>query len=98
MLGIEGLRSAHLAMHTGRVAIAVGDRSKTEVSTALASPNAPHSPLAILTWDIAKFMKQMPSVLKEDNKTNLIQFSTIVMSVDVRDNALVFDIGGDWLK
>lgn len=98
MLGIDGLRSAHLAMHTGRVAIAVGDRSKTEVSTALASPNAAHSPLAILTWDIAKFMKQMPSVLKDDNKTNLVQFSTIVMSLDVRDNALVFDIGGDWLK
>lgn len=98
MLGIEGVRSAHLAMHTGRVAIAVGDRSKTEVSTALAAPNAAHSPLAVLTWDIAKFMKQVPSLVKDDNKTNLVQFSTIVMSVDVRDNSLVFDVGGAWLK
>ncbi|MEO8845743.1 MAG: hypothetical protein ABI591_07500 [Kofleriaceae bacterium] len=98
MLGVDGLRSAHLAMHTGRVAIAVGDRSKTEVSTALAAPNAAHSPLAILTWDVARFIKHVPSLLKNDNKTGLIQFSTIVMSVDVRANALVFEVGADWLK
>jgi hypothetical protein len=98
MLGIDGLRSAHVALHTGRAALAVGDQSKTEVSTALAAPNAAKSPLALLTWDIAKFMKQMPSVMNEENRTNLKEFSTMTMALDVREDALVFDVGGTWLK
>ena len=45
MLGMPGLTSAHLAMHTSRAALAVGPQSKTEVTAALAAPNAARSPL-----------------------------------------------------
>jgi hypothetical protein len=98
MLGIDGLRSAHIALHTGRAALAVGDQSKTEVTAALAAPNASHSPLAVFTMDIVKFMKQMPSVMNDENRTNLKEFSSMTMALDVRDNSLVFDVGGTWLK
>ena len=98
ILQMAWLQKAFMAMHTGRVAVAIGEQSKTEVTAALAAPNARHSPLAALSWDIAKFLKQMPTLLKDDNKSNLDQFSTIQMAFDVRENALVFDVAASWLK
>jgi hypothetical protein len=98
MLGMPGLTSAHLAMHTSRAALAVGPQSKAEVTTALAAPNAARSPLATFNWDIAKFIRQLPSVMKEDNRNNLASIATMTSTLDVRDNTLVLDVGGAWIK
>jgi len=98
MLGMPGLASAHLAMHTSRAALAIGPRSKTEVTAALAAPNAPRSPLATFNWDIAKFMRQVPSLMKEDNRNNLASIATMTSTLDVRDDAIAVDIGGTWVK
>jgi hypothetical protein len=98
MLGMPGLTSAHLAMHTSRAALAVGPQSKTEVIAALAAPNAARSPLMTFNWDIAKFIRQLPSALKEDNRTNLASIATMTSTIDVRDNTLVLELGGTWLK
>jgi hypothetical protein len=98
MLGMPGLTSAHLAMHTSRAALAVGPQSKAEVTTALAAPNAARSPLATFNWDIAKFIRQLPSVMKEDNRNNLASIATMTSTLDVHDNTLVLDLGGTWVK
>ncbi|HET9988670.1 MAG TPA: hypothetical protein VFQ65_09115 [Kofleriaceae bacterium] len=98
MLGIPGLTSAHLAMHTSRAALAIGPRSKTDVTAALAAPNASRSPLMAFNWDIAKFIRQVPSVLKEDNRNNLAAIATMTSTLDVRDDTVAIDIGGTWVK
>jgi hypothetical protein len=98
MLGMPGLTSAHLAMHTSRAALAVGPQSKAEVTTALAAPNAARSPLVTFNWDIAKVIRQLPSVMKEDNRNNLASFATMTSTLDVHDNTLVLDVGGTWVK
>jgi len=98
MLGMPGLSSAHIAMHTSRAAIAVGPQSKTEVLAALAAPNAAHSPLVSFNWDIARFVRQVPSLLKEDNRTNLASIAQITSTLDVHDNVVEIDFGGTWVK
>ncbi len=98
MLGMPWLTSAHLAMHTARAALAVGEHSQTEVGTALAAPNAPHSPLVGLNWDIARFIRQMPSMMKEDNRRNLGNIATMTSTLDVHDDAVVIDLDGTWVK
>lgn len=98
MLGMPGLTSAHLAMHTSRAALAVGPQSKAEVTAALAAPNAARSPLMAFNWDIAKFIRQLPSVMKEDDRNNLATISTMTSTVDVRENTLVLDLAGTWVK
>ncbi|MEO8552794.1 MAG: hypothetical protein ABI678_22605 [Kofleriaceae bacterium] len=96
MLGMPGLKSAHLALHTSRAALAIGPQSQTEVQTAIAAPNAPHSPLFGFTWDIARFTAKVPSLLTEKNQLTTNAFSTMNATLDVRDDALVLDIGGTW--
>jgi hypothetical protein len=98
MLGMPGLTSAHLAMHTSRAALAIGPRSKTEVTAALAAPNAQRSALMSFNWDIAKFIRQLPTVMKEDNRNNLAAIATMTSTLDVHDDTVVVDIGGTWVK
>ena len=45
-----------------------------------------------------KFIRQLPSVMKEDNRNNLASIATMTSTVDVRDNTLVIDLGGTWVK
>jgi len=40
----------------------------------------------------------MPSVVNDENRTNLKEFSSMTMAVDVRESSVVFDVGGTWLK
>jgi hypothetical protein len=96
MLGMPGLQSAHLALHTSRAALAIGPQSQTEVQTALAAPNAPHSPLFGFAWDIARFTAKVPSLLTEKNQLTMNALGTMTATLDVHDDALVLDIGGTW--
>ncbi|MEO6775531.1 MAG: hypothetical protein ABI467_21400 [Kofleriaceae bacterium] len=96
MLGMSGVTSAHLAMHTSRAALAIGPNSKTEVTTALAAPNAASSPLVTFDWDIARFIRQLPSVMKEANRNNLASIATMTSTLDVRGDTVAIDIGGTW--
>jgi len=98
MLGMPGLSSAHIAMHTSRAAVAVGPQSKAEVTAALAAPNAAHSPLMTFNWDIARFIRQLPSVMKEENRTNLASIATMTSTLDVHDTTVEIDFAGTWVK
>src|SRR3569833_4176245 len=98
MLGMPGLSSAHIAMHTSRAAVAGGPQSKAEVSAARAAPNAAHSPLMTCNWVIARFIRQLPSVMKEENRTNLASLATMTSTLDVHDSTVEIDFVGTWVK
>ncbi|MFT3698389.1 MAG: hypothetical protein QM831_34920 [Kofleriaceae bacterium] len=96
MLGMDGIKTAFLALHPARLAVAVGDGSRDEVVKALAAPNVEHLPFAKLDWDYARFIAKMPSFMKDDNKESWKQFDRLMMAFDVREGALVVDIGATW--
>lgn len=96
MLGMPGLQSAHIALHTSRAAIAIGPQSQTEVQAALAAPNAAHSPLFGFSWDIARFAAKLPTMLTEKNQLSIHSIGTMTATLDVEDSALVLDLGGTW--
>lgn len=96
MLGMPGLTSAHLALHTSRAALAVGPNSKVEVSAALAAPNAARSPLVGFSWDIARFVAKLPTMMTAKNQASVNALATMTATLDVRDDALVLDLGGTW--
>lgn len=98
LAGVPWLLSGHLAMRASRAAVAINGNSKADVAAALAQPNANRSPLAVLTWDLARFATQVPSLWKEEGFRNLDQIATMILTLDVRDGAVVFDVGGTWSK
>lgn len=96
MLGFDGIKKAFLALHPARLAVAVGPNSKEEVVRALSAPNQEHVPFAKLDWDYARFIKAVPSFMKDDTKQSWQQFERLWMALDLREQALVFDIGATW--
>ncbi|HEY0254612.1 MAG TPA: hypothetical protein VGC41_23960, partial [Kofleriaceae bacterium] len=77
---------------------AIGDNSKDEVGKALAAPNVDHIPFASLEWAYARFIAKMPSFMKDDKKQSWEAFDRMTFDLDVRENALVLDIGATWKK
>ena len=66
------------------------------MTKALAAPNVEHVPFAKLDWDYARFLAKMPSFIKDENKESWKQFERSMMAFDVREGAVVLDIGATW--
>ena len=49
-------------------------------------------------WDIARFIRQLPSVMKEENRTNLASIATMTSTLDVHDTTVEIDFAGTWVK
>ena len=97
-LVMPSLKSAHIAMNPNRAVVAVGERSKQQVSDVLAAPKAAHTPLASMTWDLEKTRKQIPKLIKGDANEKLEAYASVFMTLDVTDESLVLDVSGVWLK
>ena len=98
LAGVPWLTSAHMAMRTSRAALAVNGDSKADVARALEQPSASRSPLVVLSLDLARLIKQMPSLWKGEDIASVEGIATMTMTLDVRDGAVVLDVGGTWSR
>jgi hypothetical protein len=88
-IGVRGLKG-FVAMRAGRAAIAIGERSEADVVAALNAPNSEHTPLLAFVMDVKRLIERFPTAFKTSD-ANLRAFRTLILTVDVRDHAIVLD-------
>ncbi len=96
MLGLDQLKSAHVALHDGVAAFAVGDDSEARVKKALAASPDPHAPFLVFSWDLERTLMRVPEMSDEDTRQSMRNMKHVEMSVDIRNGALDFEIAAGW--
>jgi hypothetical protein len=96
MLGLDQLKSAHVALRDGVAAFAVGDASEMRVKKALATSPDPHAPFLVFSWDLARTLEQVPQMSDEDTRESMRNMKHIDVSLDIRDGALDFEVDAGW--
>jgi hypothetical protein len=96
MLGLDQIKSAHVALRDGVAAFAVGDDSDARVKKALATPADPHAPFLVFSWDLERTLVIDPDMSDPDTRDSMRNMKHIDVSLDIRDGALDFEVDAGW--
>jgi hypothetical protein len=96
LLGLADVQSADVAMRDGVAALAVDPKSKERVIKALAAPADPRAPFMSFAWDVARTIERFPDVWKGETLETMRDMKHVDMSLELRDNALDFEIDAGW--
>jgi hypothetical protein len=94
-LGLDNVKSAHVALGRDRAVVAVGADSGTRVMTELAAAPA-NTPLFYLRSNIAHLIQRFPSLKESLEASKLTTMTDEAFTVDVRDDGIVFEVQATW--
>lgn len=96
LLGMSGLKSAHVGMKAGRLALAVGDHSEQAVTDELAAPAHGPAPLVTFAYDPKRLVEGLGPLLHDSSDMGQDSFASIAMVLDAADDGLALDVSGTW--